>query len=261
MRLLRTSLLGCFIRRASSYRRILLYTVAIFITFWVTLLVLQNSTINRISNAQRNSPSDEKFLFAMVNNHGAQNNQDTKRLNEQEWLRINRTLKDTQPGSNLKGKNTPRVLLNANMLRKSLSTNDHSQPNRTNSTKIHPDLWNVLPSLDAVPSLNGPNSLHLLRDKLVKLNQDERILNADRFPPLASDGLVIIIQAHKRVGYLRQLFDSLKAAQDIDKVLLVVSHDYYYEEMNDLVESVDFCRVSIYVHVNYCVSLVLLLLC
>ena len=239
----RTYLLCCF-RRASSYRRMLLYTAAIFITCWVVLLVLQNSTVSKISNAQSNARSDEKLLFAKLND---QNNQGTRGQGEQELLRRNRTLKETvaiQPGSDLKGKNTPRVLLNANILRKSLSTNVLSQTNRTNSTKSHPDLRNVLPKLDAPPSLNEPNSLQLLRNKLVKLNLDERILNADRFPPLASDGLVIIIQVHKRVGYLRQLFGSLKAARGIDKVLLVISHDYYYDEMNELVESVDFCRVS-----------------
>ena len=245
----RTYILCCF-RRASSYRRMVLYTAAIFITCWVVLLVFQNSTISKISNAQSNARSDEKPLFAKLND---QNNQGIRRQGEQELLRRNRTLKETvaihvQPGSDLKGKNTPRVLLNANILnRKSLSTNDLSQTNRTNSTKSHPDLRTLLPKLDAPPSLNEPDSLQLLRDKLVKLNLDERILNADRFPPLASDGLVIIIQAHKRVGYLRQLFGSLKAAQGIDKVLLVISHDYYYDEMNELVESVDFCRVSMYV--------------
>jgi alpha-1,6-mannosyl-glycoprotein beta-1,2-N-acetylglucosaminyltransferase len=36
---------------------------------------------------------------------------------------------------------------------------------------------------------------------------------------------------------------SLAEARDIDTVLLVFSHDHYDEEINELVQSVDFCKV------------------
>ncbi len=99
--------------------------------------------------------------------------------------------------------------------------------------------------LDPVPSQKGPDSLQLLHQQMQKLNEKQRILNADKFPPLSNDdGLVLIVQVHKRENYLKQLFESLKRAKGIENVLLVISHDYYYDDMNTVVESVDFCRVS-----------------
>lgn len=49
---------------------------------------------------------------------------------------------------------------------------------------------------------------------------------------------------HRRDGYLQQLLHSLKNAEGIESVLLVLSHDYMYDEMTKLVQSIDFCRVS-----------------
>lgn len=51
------------------------------------------------------------------------------------------------------------------------------------------------------------------------------------------------LQVHKRVSYLRHLIVSLAQARDIAKVLLIFSHDFYHEEINELVQSVDFCKV------------------
>lgn len=36
---------------------------------------------------------------------------------------------------------------------------------------------------------------------------------------------------------------SLAQARDISKTLLVFSHDFYDEDINDLVQSIDFCKV------------------
>ncbi len=49
---------------------------------------------------------------------------------------------------------------------------------------------------------------------------------------------------HNRTEYLRYLVDSLRKASDIDQTLLIFSHDYYSDELNDIVASVDFCLVS-----------------
>lgn len=72
----------------------------------------------------------------------------------------------------------------------------------------------------------------------------ERILNGDRFPALSSeDGLVVVVQVHDRVRYLRQLFESLRVARGVANILLVVSHDYFSKELNSAVNSIDFCKV------------------
>ena len=204
--------------------------------------------------------------------------------------------------TNVKGKNTPRVLMNANNGRldnqlisanqvnksvvvktkeveekaavavavanmgqhdavKQAHVPSHKQSidlkNLTNSSSrksvaISKDPASPLASdmvhLDPVPSQKGPNSLQLLHQHMQKLNDKQRVLNADKFPPLSNDGgLVLIVQVHKRENYLKQLFESLKRAKGIENVLLVISHDYYYDDMNTVVESVDFCRVSSFI--------------
>lgn len=52
-----------------------------------------------------------------------------------------------------------------------------------------------------------------------------------------------LFQVHRRITYLRHLIVSLAQARDISKTLLIFSHDFYDEEINDLVQSVDFCKV------------------
>ena len=94
------------------------------------------------------------------------------------------------------------------------------------------------------PSQIGPDSLELLRQLVLKLNAEHRVINTNKFPPLSPDGLVLVVQVHRREGYLKQLLESLKQAKGIENVLLVISHDYFYDEMNNLVQSIDFCRVS-----------------
>lgn len=97
--------------------------------------------------------------------------------------------------------------------------------------------------IDPLPSLSGPTSLEMLQEVMVKVNKAQTIYNQDKFPPLGEDGLVLIVQVHKREGYLKQLLESLRVAKGIEKVLLVISHDYYYDDMNKLILSIDFCPV------------------
>ena len=101
-------------------------------------------------------------------------------------------------------------------------------------------------TLDSLPSQIGPDSLQMLRDLMFRLNREQTIRNADKFPPLSQDGVVLIVQVHRREGYLQQLFNSMKNVRGIEKVLLVISHDYYYDDIMKLVQSIDFCRVSSY---------------
>lgn len=54
---------------------------------------------------------------------------------------------------------------------------------------------------------------------------------------------ICILQVHKRITYLRHLIVSLAQARDISKSFLIFSHDFYDEDINDLVQSVDFCKV------------------
>lgn len=158
------------------------------------------------------------------------------------------------------GKKLPRSLINTNSARllKQLRVEEDSQWNSSTTLKsTYPNVTGVhsviskkilhnteVAHLDLIPSQDAPDSLKLLQQTLLKRNEVQRILNEDKFPPLADGGLVLIVQVHKREGYLKQLLESLKAAKGIENVLLVISHDYYYDDMNAVVESVDFCKVS-----------------
>ena len=117
----------------------------------------------------------------------------------------------------------------------------NARPTVLNDSKVSlPEAWE-----DPLPSLSGPSSLELLQKVLMKANKAQIIYNQNKFPPLAEDGLVLIVQVHKREGYLKQLLESLKVAKGIEKVLLVISHDYFYDDMNALIRSIDFCPVSL----------------
>lgn len=50
-------------------------------------------------------------------------------------------------------------------------------------------------------------------------------------------------QVHTRITYLRHLIVSLAQAKDISKTLLIFSHDFYDENINELVQTIDFCKV------------------
>ncbi|XP_026467963.1 alpha-1,6-mannosyl-glycoprotein 2-beta-N-acetylglucosaminyltransferase isoform X2 [Ctenocephalides felis] len=74
-------------------------------------------------------------------------------------------------------------------------------------------------------------------------NTKQTVINEEIFGPLQNDSVVIVVQVHTRITYLRHLIISLAQAQGISNVLIVFSHDYYDEDINDLVQSVDFCKV------------------
>jgi hypothetical protein len=55
--------------------------------------------------------------------------------------------------------------------------------------------------------------------------------------------LVIVIQIHSRLEYLRELVDSLRDVKHIEKSLVIFSHDAWDDEMNEFIRSIDFCAV------------------
>ncbi len=98
------------------------------------------------------------------------------------------------------------------------------------------------PRLDALPSISGPNSLEILQQITADINRGQTMYNQDKFP--SDHSLVLMVQVHKRDGYLKQLLESLRVARGIEDVLLIISHDHYYDTMNKIIHSIDFCKVS-----------------
>lgn len=78
---------------------------------------------------------------------------------------------------------------------------------------------------------------------IYRYNAAQTIINEDIFGPVQNDTIIIVIQVHTRIVYLRHLIVSLAQAQGIETTLIVFSHDFYDPEANELVQSVDFARV------------------
>ena len=87
--------------------------------------------------------------------------------------------------------------------------------------------------------------IHKLRDIVRAVNKAEHIRNGDKFgTTLSQKSIVIVVQVHDRGDYFSYLLKSLSRAKGIEDALLVISHDYYAEEINRHVESIDFCKVK-----------------
>ncbi|CAH0388414.1 unnamed protein product [Bemisia tabaci] len=93
---------------------------------------------------------------------------------------------------------------------------------------------------DNVPKVPDP---YEIQRNIEKYNEMQTVLNQNIYGPLYNDSLVLVIQVHTRIMYLRHMIVSLAQAKGIENVLLVFSHDYYDDEINELVQTIDFCKV------------------
>jgi len=82
-----------------------------------------------------------------------------------------------------------------------------------------------------------------LRKFIGKHNQQQLIANYDKYGSITNDTIVIVVQVHNRIVYLRDLIESLAKASNISEALLIFSHDFYANDINELVQSIGFCRV------------------
>eukprot|EP00897_Mesotaenium_endlicherianum_P009209 jgi/Mesen1/8316/ME000457S07513 len=78
-----------------------------------------------------------------------------------------------------------------------------------------------------------------------------RLERRNRLPPrnsarhrLADERVVIVLYVHNRPRYLQLTLEGLSRVAGISETLLVVSHDGFYEEMDELVRSIAFCQVK-----------------
>lgn len=86
-------------------------------------------------------------------------------------------------------------------------------------------------------------SLYQIRNKhFVERKLNEALSDANR---KFSDFVVILIQVHSRVNYLKELIESLRSTRHIEDALVVFSHDFNSAEINKLVQSIEFCAVNI----------------
>ncbi|XP_050389935.1 alpha-1,6-mannosyl-glycoprotein 2-beta-N-acetylglucosaminyltransferase [Patella vulgata] len=87
------------------------------------------------------------------------------------------------------------------------------------------------------------NDTHDLQKLFDDFNKDQKIRNSNYNLDLSDSGIVILVQVHDREKELKMLVDSLKNVKDIEKCLVVFSHDLFLPKINNVIESIDFCSV------------------
>lgn len=93
------------------------------------------------------------------------------------------------------------------------------------------------------PNLNV-NNIGEIRKEIDHINQEQYVNNLDKFGlVIGSESIVIVVQVHNRVDHLRHLITSLSKVRGIENVLMIMSHDLYSHELNDLVRGISFCPV------------------
>lgn len=89
------------------------------------------------------------------------------------------------------------------------------------------------------------SEIHKMINHALKLNIEEKVLNLDKFPKgLEDDGIILAVQVHSRTDYFKYFISSLRSVRNIERALVIISHDFYSKEMEQLVASIDFCRVG-----------------
>ena len=90
------------------------------------------------------------------------------------------------------------------------------------------------------------NNLTQIKLEIDRRNAEQYVYNLQRFGlSLGPESVVIVVQVHDRANYLKILLDSLRKVKGIEKSLLIFSHDVFSKELNSIVQSIDFCPVSI----------------
>ncbi|XP_040576144.1 alpha-1,6-mannosyl-glycoprotein 2-beta-N-acetylglucosaminyltransferase isoform X2 [Lepeophtheirus salmonis] len=173
-----------------------------FIKFGFIFLFLGFLTLNQFGGSNENGSPDD----SSVSSHPSSSNE----------------------SSALKGK-VSSSLSGERILRLPNNTNGNSIPSNNGS------LYNK--------EIDANNITEILRI-IHELNAGEKIHNMDLFGSnfSSNETVVIVVQVHDRVEYLKELIQSFSKAQNIHSALLILSHDVWNDEINKLVRSIDFVR-------------------
>lgn len=80
-----------------------------------------------------------------------------------------------------------------------------------------------------------------MRKSIIDSNYRQIIQNGDKFP--SEPEAVVVVQVHNRPAYLKMLIQSLEKVVGVQNTLLIFSHDYFSEEISNMVKGITFCRV------------------
>lgn len=91
----------------------------------------------------------------------------------------------------------------------------------------------------------GPEPSSYVRSYVAELNRMQYIHNEDAYGPLMEHDVVIVVQVHNRWGYLHGLINSLRDVPQINRTLLIFSHDLYDNKglIEEIPNIVTFCKM------------------
>ncbi|KAL4231384.1 hypothetical protein ACF0H5_008963 [Mactra antiquata] len=119
---------------------------------------------------------------------------------------------------------------------------DKENGNNKSQFIIEPNFFNR--SDDFINSSVDYENLTQIQSEILRINKEQKIYNLYKYGlKLNHESVVIVVQVHDRLDYLKILLDSLKKTKKIETSLLIISHDVYNEALTKLVRDVDFCAV------------------
>uniref|UniRef100_A0A914C8Q3 Alpha-1,6-mannosyl-glycoprotein 2-beta-N-acetylglucosaminyltransferase n=2 Tax=Acrobeloides nanus TaxID=290746 RepID=A0A914C8Q3_9BILA len=89
----------------------------------------------------------------------------------------------------------------------------------------------------------SPVGMDQIVESINFLNSHHEVLNVNKFGPVNTSTVVIVVQVHERIEYLKYVISTLEKTRGIENALLVFSHDLSFEPINQLIRSIQFCRV------------------
>ncbi|XP_023170916.2 alpha-1,6-mannosyl-glycoprotein 2-beta-N-acetylglucosaminyltransferase-like [Drosophila hydei] len=99
-----------------------------------------------------------------------------------------------------------------------------------NMTKFFPPFYRV-------------STISVINRYISEVNEEQEILNERKFGPIENSSVVIVIQVHNGASYLQSLIENLSRARGISEALLIFSHDFYDDKINDYVLAIEFSKV------------------
>lgn len=92
-------------------------------------------------------------------------------------------------------------------------------------------------------SSSSPLRLRELYDKLEKLNGAREVQNWEAFGPVQADTPVLAVRVGRDAERLQYLIVSLAQVDNIRSAIVIFSHSFYDESVNQLIEGITFCMV------------------
>ncbi|XP_065071503.1 alpha-1,6-mannosyl-glycoprotein 2-beta-N-acetylglucosaminyltransferase-like [Rhopilema esculentum] len=121
----------------------------------------------------------------------------------------------------------------------------HSQKSKDQTRVMKKSYLEIIDETNPSHSIDKDNSypVHKLKKFAEDMNERQIIFNRDEFPNRPRNGIIVVVQVHKRLEYLVHLLSSLEKAKGVENILLIISSDWYSDSIMDAVKKIKFCQV------------------